>query len=265
MRVILTRPQREAARWTLQLRERGFSVESLPLIDIAAAPDDAPLQAAWRDLAAYSAVMFVSRSAVEHFFAQRPADMAAPWPSGKLRPRAWAPGPGTRKALLAEGVPATDVDAPAAEAPQFDSEALWQQVAGQPRSGSRVLLVRGAAAADAGAEGAGTGRDWLSARLVAAGASVEPICAYVRRVPVLDASQAALAAAAALDGSVWIFSSSEAAANLQRLLPGQRWSGARAVATHPRIALTLEAAGFGVVCRSRPAESDIVAALESFQ
>lgn len=260
MRVILTRPAHEGRRWEALLRGAGLEVESLPLIELAPVPDAAPVQAAWRALAGYGALMFVSRSAVEHFFAQQPADAVAPWLAGALQPRAWAPGPGTRQALRAAGVPEGLVDAPAADSAQFDSEALWQQVAGQVRDGMRVLLVRGA-----GADGESAGREWLSERLARAGARVEAIAAYVRAAPVLDASQRALAQAAAADGSVWIFSSSEALRNLLRALPGQPWSGARAIATHPRIAQALEAAGFAVVCGSRPAESDILAALESFR
>jgi uroporphyrinogen-III synthase len=72
-----------------------------------------------------------------------------------------------------------------------------------------------------------------------------------------------LARQAATDGSVWLFSSAQALANLRRLLPGQDWSGARAVATHPRIAAAVRNAGFGVVCESRPVLAELVASIES--
>ncbi len=83
-------------------------------------------------------------------------------------------------------------------------------------------------------------------------------------MPAIDDDALAQAQRAAGDGSVWLFSSSEAIANLGRLLPQQDWSGARAIATHERIAQAARNAGFGVVCPSRPAEADVVAALESF-
>lgn len=258
MRVMVTRAEREAARWVAQLRGHGYAAESLPLIEIAPPPDAAALESAWRRLTCFSFLMFVSPNAVEQFFARRPAGMMPPWQRNELSPRLWAPGPGTAEALLAAGVPGAAIDAPIENAPQFDSEALWQQVGAQVRAGDRMLLVRGGDAA-----GQGSGREWLSSMVVARGASVEAVCAYLRRAPVLDAARMALVRVAASDGSVWIFSSSEAVGNLDRSLPGQRWSAGRAVATHPRIAHALERLGFGVVCLSRPAASDIVAALKS--
>jgi len=62
---------------------------------------------------------------------------------------------------------------------------------------------------------------------------------------------------------VWLFSSSEAIANLQLLAPGQSWQQARAVATHPRIAQAARAAGFGVVWESRASLDDVLASIES--
>ncbi|HEY3049162.1 MAG TPA: uroporphyrinogen-III synthase, partial [Polaromonas sp.] len=69
------------------------------------------------------------------------------------------------------------------------------------------------------------------------------------------------------DGSVWLFSSSEAVANLasQPHLSRLDWRRARAVATHPRIADTLRAAGWGVVVESRPALKDIKAVVRSIE
>jgi uroporphyrinogen-III synthase len=65
--------------------------------------------------------------------------------------------------------------------------------------------------------------------------------------------------------SAWLFSSSQAIANLLTLEPRADWSGARAVATHPRIAESARSAGFGVVCESRPGLDAVIAALESFR
>jgi uroporphyrinogen-III synthase len=113
-----------------------------------------------------------------------------------------------------------------------------------------VLLVRG-----------GEGRDWLGERLLERGVAVETVMAYSRRRPQWDAAQEALAASAS--GDAWLFSSSEAIANLRALAPQLQWRSARAIATHPRIAQAARDAGFGVVCESRPAVPDVVAALES--
>lgn len=255
MRVIVTRPESEGRRWGRHLRERGFDALELPLIAILPAPQPAALESAWLGLAEMRAAMFVSGAAVGHFFARRPAQ--ALWPRAT---RAWATGTGTRQALLDAGVEAASVDAPHAGAAQFDSEALWQVVAGQVRPGERVLIVRGA---EQGRDG--TGRDWLAECLLASGVQVQSVIAYLRAAPHFSPEQMTQARRGADAGSVWLFSSSQAIAHLQALLPGQDWSKAGAVATHPRIAHTAREAGFGVVCESRPTEEAVTAALESFQ
>jgi uroporphyrinogen-III synthase len=256
MRVLVTRPENEARHWVDLLRARGFDAQALPLIEIAPVQGEAGLLRAWQQLPHYRAVMFVSGNAVRHFFAQRP-DGAA-WPGVT---RAWSPGAGTREALLAAGVDAARVDAPPPDAVQFDSESLWQVVAGQIARGDRVLIVRGA-----DAEGASRGRDWLAGQVAAAGALVELVLAYRRQPPRLSQEELALAKqSGGTAGCVWLFSSSQAIAHLRALLPQQDWGTARAVATHPRIARAAKAAGFGVVCESRPAVDAIVAALESFR
>lgn len=184
-----------------------------------------------------------------------------------IKNRAWATGPGTVRALEQAGVADHFIDAPPPDAPQFDTEALWAVVKSQVQSTSRVLIVRGAQQADqmsaAPVEAAGAGRDWLAAQLMQAGAQVDFVVAYQRGVPVLSDLQKAQAHGAATDGSVWLFSSSEAIANLQQILPQQSWAAARAVATHSRIAAKAKQAGFGVVCESRPALSSVVASIES--
>jgi len=250
MRVIVTRPAAEAAEWVEALRARGFDAVSLPLIEIRAVCDVAALRAAWTHLALYRAVMFVSANAVRAFFAARPA-------GAQFGARAWATGAGTRAALVAAG--AHDIDTPPAESLQFDSEALWQVVRAQCASRDRVLIVRGA---QAGSQGA-SGRDWLADQLAACGVQVDELAAYVRACPAFGASELALASEAANDGSAWLFSSSQAIANLRARLPDADWSNARAVATHPRIAQAAREAGFCVVCVSRPPMAEVVAALES--
>lgn len=255
MRVIVTRPASEAGRWVDALRKRGFDARSLPLMGIAPVADPGALQAAWRSLARMRAVMFVSGNAARHFLAHGPAGQA--WPATT---RAWAPGPGTRQALVEAGVDAGLIDSPPPSAAQFDSETLWQQVAPQVRPGDRALIVRGGDAA-----GTSSGRDWLADQLGAAGAYVDLVVAYRRQAPEFNDAQLQEAREAAAAGDVWLFSSSQAIAHLRSALPQQDWSRARAVATHPRIADAARRAGFGVVCESRPAMDAVVAALESFQ
>jgi uroporphyrinogen-III synthase len=47
------------------------------------------------------------------------------------------------------------------------------------------------------------------------------------------------------------------------MAPELSWHQARCVATHPRIAEAARAAGFAVVCESRPAMADLIASIES--
>ncbi|GAA6119941.1 uroporphyrinogen-III synthase [Acidovorax sp. FG27] len=268
LRAIVTRPERDAAQWVADLQARGVPALALPLIAIGPATQPALRQAlaqARARLGTWRALMFVSGNAVHYFFEpnQAPAlDISA---LTAIKTRAWAPGPGTRQALLDAGVPAAAIDSPAADAAQFDSESLWRQVAPQVRPGDRVLVVRGTtsgAAVEPGDTG-GRGRDWLARQIEAAGGRVDFVAVYERGAPRLTPARQALAREAAADGSVWLLSSSEAVAHLGQALPGQDWQAAQALCTHPRIAQAARALGFGSVNECRPALPDVVASIES--
>lgn len=249
-RVLVTRPAAQAESWVEELRARGVDAEALPLIEIAAVLDPAPLRAAWDTLAERSLVVFVSANAVQHFFAARPEAHA--WPAGVV---AGAPGPGTANALRVAGCPDAAIVSPSSDAAQFDSEALWQRLQGRPWRGARVLVVRG--------DG---GRDWLADRLAEAGAQIEALSAY-RRLPPSFAGVARerLDAALASEDVVWLFSSSEAIANLARAAGSSGWARARAVATHPRIAARARGLGFGVVVEAGASVDAVVACIQSIE
>jgi len=262
--LIVTRPAREAAQWVGQLQARGWAAQALPLIDIAPGPDRPALLQAWQTLAHFDALMFVSSNAVEQFFAARPADM--PVPADAAKPRWWVTGPGSQAALLGQGLPASAIDQPPAHATQLDSEALWAQVQPQLRPGMRVLIVRGTVAgvgAGVHGPGPGQGRDWLGAQLVQAGAQLHWVVAYTRSAPDWDAARRDQVAQALAQEAVWLWSSSEALANLCAAFPGQNWQGAAAVATHPRIAQAAREAGFGRVALAGPGLDALCASIES--
>lgn len=251
MRVVLTRPAADAARWSSDLAARGHQVLALPLIDIGPLANTAPVQAAWTGLPAIQAVMFVSANAVRHFMAARGR---APWPPAT---QAWATGPGTVAALHEARVPGALIAAPGVDAAQFDSEALWREVMPRVRPGWRVLLVRGA-----GVDGS-TGREWLALQLQRAGAQADQLAVYERRLPAWNDAQRIAAREAACDGSMWLFSSSEAIANLRTLAPNVQWTQARALATHERIARAARDAGFGRVVQARGTLEAVARTLES--
>lgn len=273
MRVVVTRPAGDAASWVDGLLAAGFEPRALPLIGIGPVPDTTALQATWQHLDNYFALMFVSGNAVAHFFASKPVEVHVNNKYIAIKNRVWVTGPGTTRALLQAGVDAGLIDAPAHDAGQFDSEALWAVVRDQVQPGRRVLIVRGADVQQglpldetaSRALNPGAGRDWFASQVVQSGGEVDFVVAYQRCAPAFSPLQKAQIAAAATDGSVWLFSSSEAIANLQRALPDQSWANARAVATHARIAARAKQAGFGVVCESRPALASVVASIESLR
>ena len=280
-RIIVTRPAHDADVWVARLLQLGLQAQALPLIEIAAMSNPSDINALEQvrnSLSRYAACMFVSSNAVEHFlmsfkasnmaFSQSIRAQEAPDNIASRIPphlRFLAPGPGTAAALLAAGIPASQIDTPPPDAAQFDSEALWQVVGQRDWRSAKVLIVRGKGDASDGSTG--TGRDWLAQQWRAGGAAVDVVSSYERRAPELTASQIELAKTASHDGSVWLFSSSEAVTNLmaQSGLKDVNWQSARAIATHPRIQAAALGAGWGVVQPSRPALPDIARALASIE
>ena len=253
MKVLVTRPAAQAEEWVAGLTRAGLKAVALPLICIAAAQDPLPLRAAWTTLTSHQLIFFVSPNAVEWFFAARPNHQA--WPEGL---RAASPGPGTSAVLQRCGVAPRLIMEPAADAAQFDSEALWEVLQTQRWEGVSVLVVRG--------DG---GRDWLAEQLREVGALVSFVSAYRRVAPQFSNDNTAVlhSALSAPKAHVWFFSSSEAVTNLMQLPQVQdapvNWSLTTALTTHPRIALSADAAGFGRVLSCRPTLDAVVEQLVS--
>jgi uroporphyrinogen-III synthase len=252
---LVTRPAAQAAPWCERLEALGVPARALPLIGIAPAGDGGALQRWFAGLhgtaasPAASLVMFVSPNAAQCLVDALPTGWQ--WPVGAL---AGATGPGTAAVLRHAGVPAEAIVAPAADAAQFDSEALWRLLEHRgPWAGRRAAIVRG--------DG---GRDWLADTLRAAGAEVEFVQAYARRAPEWGEPERALLAQALADPEryAWLLSSSEALDHLAALAPGADWSAALALASHPRIAERARALGFGRVLPVRPAADEVAAVLK---
>ncbi|SIQ87058.1 uroporphyrinogen-III synthase [Pseudacidovorax sp. RU35E] len=243
--LIVTRPEPEATRWTEALRARGIGAQALPLIEIA------PLAGAvaWPVEQSPHVLMFVSASAVRHFFSSAP-------PASVNGCRCWATGSGTARALAEAGVDSARIDQPAAEGP-FDSESLWARVHHQIEPGACVWLVRGA-----DAEGRAAGRDWLFRRIEASGGVPVQVPVYRRLVPRLGVEGTRVVQAGIASGATWLFSSSEAVANLLALAPRADWSQAFALATHERIAQAARGAGFGGVRVVAPDLDAVAASIE---
>jgi uroporphyrinogen-III synthase len=256
-RVILTRPAPQAPAWATALTEAGFDVALLPLINIQLLAPPAELP----NLANYEAVFLVSRNALDGLLAWNgPAALQA------ANCRWLCPGAGTAQALLDLGISPRHIVQPAANAPQ-DSEHLWlalqaQQTGQALPAGSRLLVVKGSDAAHRAARP--DAPNWLGQQAAAQGVQVTSINSYQRSAPELTVAQAELAQAAAQDGSIWLFSSSQAIANLAATLPEQNWAATPCLATHPRIAQTAAKYGFHAqICP--PNLNDIAHALHSVQ
>ena len=265
MRVIITRPMREANKWAAALSDTGYDAVALPLVEVASAPEPQSVAATWQGLGEFDAAMFVSGNAVEHFFASNAAMAQVFTALSAIKTRAFATGPGTVAALLRTGAEAAWIDAPGQDSQQFDSEALWAVMGAKVHPGFRVLIVRGAGAASETLAAEGHGRDWFARQVLAAGGAVDYVVAYQRVAVRLRGEDLALASRAASDGSVWMFSSSEAIANLVASCPDRDWSLAKSVVTHPRLGDAARKAGFGTVIESRPSLASLLASIESLQ
>lgn len=267
MRVIVTRPLQEAKQWVHAFCDAGYKAEALPLISVAPPADPDAVVAAWGRLGGFDAVMFVSGNAVDHFFALKPPGAPVFGMPGATKVRAFVTGPGSLSALKRAQVSPQCIDMPDKAAEQFDSEALWAVVSHRVQAPYRVLVVRGSGSTSpAGGEpnvDEGVGRDWFAEQVRAAGGSVEFVVSYQRRSPEFSASERSMVKQAAADGSVWLFSSSEAIGNLVAAFGDQSWAKAKAVVTHSRIAQAARQAGFSVVCESRPTLAALMASIES--
>ena len=177
--------------------------------------------------------------------------------------RCWATGPGTRQALRDAGVPDTLIDSPPPDAAQFDTESLWPVVQAKLQPLKPVLLLRGSDGDQEDPSSQGSGRDWLLRQLAMSGVTVDILSVYQRSVPRWDKYRLQEARVAAQDGSIWLFSSSQALDNLASLLPGQDWGATRAMATHERIVQTAKTMGMGKVIFCRPSVGEVLASLES--
>jgi uroporphyrinogen-III synthase len=246
MLVIVTRPEPECAAWVAGIASQGIAAVALPLIEIASIPF------AFETAQSYNSFVFVSRSAVEGFFKVAPKDALQ-------AKRCLVSGLGTRAALIQHGLQEGFIDAPDSNSNQFDSEALWAVSGKRDWRGKRVLAVRGA-----NSLGEQEGRPWLADQLTAAGAAVDFVATYERRLPNLTAEHRALLQAIPDKASqdVWLFSSSQSIAHLKLLLPSRDWKTSRAIATHERIFISAMGAGFGDVKITRPVLADVIATLK---
>jgi len=264
--LIVTRVATQAEALTQACRAAGVRLIALPLQHIGPPRDLARFHSALAALAHTDLAVPVSPTAVAAVFAA----LRQPWPAhcaigvvgqGSLH--------AVRRALQAQPADAPwprviAPDLPPQAGGEGDSAALWDAlqrafapgpVAGFPWAGRRVQIYRG-----------GSGRDDLVKWLEQTGAQVNVVQAYSRLAPQCDAQTVQQLRAALDSGGWWLFSSSEAVRNLQGLMSEagialDRLRDQRALAIHPHIAQTLQAAGFGQVEITAAAADAVLATL----
>lgn len=227
--VFLTRPAGRNGAVPGRLRAAAFDVHELPALELRPVP-----VIAFPDPSEFDLIVFVSRYAVQRFFAEwRTRSREAAWPVTAL---AGAVGASTASALRAEGVPVTRLVHPPADVPAQDSEALVQLLDARGHVPRRVLIARGT-----------EGRAWLSETLAARGAVVRLLPLY-ERVPAPWSATAMAAVEHALQSHaaecVFLLTSSEGvralAARLREKGLLQNWSRCAFVIIHERIGATLQ-------------------------
>lgn len=242
IRVIVTRPARQAAGIAQALGALGATPVIFPAIVILPPADRTALDAAHASLERYDIAIFISANAVEY---------------GVPDPRQWpaslstfAPGPGTAAALVAAGIAN-----PTIPATTFDSEGLLALPALTTVTGKRVLIFRG--------EG---GRTVLGDTLRARGATVDYVDCYRRAAPQSGAEGLAEFLRDRCADALTL-TSSEGLDNLCALLDPQSVRLLQALPTfvpHPRIADHARRKGFTAIATEGSDAGLIAGLLEWF-
>lgn len=228
--IVLTRPGAANDRLAGLLEADGLNVWRWPAFTITLPEDEAMVAERFAHLDDVEMVVMASPAAVAAV-----AHWVREWPEHITLATV---GEGTAKVIRAAWGDEVKVIYPEGDAEHSGSEALFALVKKQ-RVPSRVLIARGQ-----------TGREWLSEQLIALGADVEKLAAYVR-VPLELTSHQLMQLSRAVKGAppVVYITSSDSVATLMhavRVVPGAREWFARgsAVTIHPRCADRLREAGF---------------------
>jgi uroporphyrinogen-III synthase len=250
--VVITRPAGQAEALARQVAGLGREVVLFPLLEIHPLADPTALRAALAELERYALVAFVSPNAIDAAFSLRPQ-----WPAGlKLA----VVGEGSRQALERHGI--HDANATVlrpAKGMRNDSQGLLEVLDKDALRGQQVLLIRGE-----------SGRELLAEELRAAGAQVEPVAAYRRCAPTLDAGRRVQLERLVDTPGDWIVTSSEAMRNLIELV--RQAQGDAGVAKmqqqhlllpHERIAETARMLGFVNITEIGSGDEGLLAALQS--
>jgi len=250
--VIVTRPAAAGERLHQRLRAAGWTAHWWPAFHIGPAPDAALARQTLARLADFDLAVFVSPAAVRAVLS-----LIAAWPGRTMAGAVGAATAAEVRAALA--VPPAALIAP--ETDDAGSEAFWDACQRRALAPQQVLILR-----------AQHGREWLGERFAATGARVESLAVYARLEPALEAGERAVLAALVADRAAvaTLFTSSEAVDALDRQVAAvggaQAWLRAgAALATHPRIAERLLAAGYKRIQSVAADDAAVIAQLESLE
>ena len=160
--IVVTRARAQASDLVERLNDLGANCLEYPTIEVVPPQDNAPLEAAIHDLAAYDWLIFTSVNGVHYFFERLFAlgkDVRA-----LHRVRTAVIGPATAEALRRQGLRSDILPA------SYRAEAVIEAFADQDVAGRRILLPRAAEA-----------RPILPQELRRMGADVDEIAAYRTR------------------------------------------------------------------------------------
>lgn len=246
--VLVTRPAGQGDELCAALEGAGFSVHSLPLLQLLPLAELDPVQRRRvLDLDHFNHIIFVSGNAVRLGMAW----IESCWPQLPLGLHWYAVGEATARELSAHGV---RVLTPGSE---MTSEGLLALPQLQAVAGQRVLIVKG--------EG---GRATLAESLGHRGARVEELACY-RRIPPDLASGELAQKLSQWDIGVVLISSGEGLANLLALLsPAEttKFADITLLVPSPRVAQMARAAGFSrVITAENASDSAMLRALAGLQ
>ena len=228
-RIVVTRARGQADALSARLHALGAAVIELPTIEIRAAADYGPLDAAIADLASYDWLIFTSANGVR-FFVERldrsGRDLRA------LRAQICAIGPATRAAVEALHL---KVDLMGQE---YVAEGLLAAFAPYDLAGKRILLPRAAVA-----------RDLVPTELTRRGARVDVVEAYRTAVPADAAAQIAEAFRAQPDCIT--FTSSSTVQNFAAAAGTASLAGVNVVSIGPVTTSTARRLGIAVTAEAR--------------
>jgi uroporphyrinogen-III synthase len=245
LRVLVTRGEGQAREFADLIRGRGGVPVFFPTVEIVAADDPAPLDAAVRDLRTFDWLLFSSANGVRHFAARAAGAIRAGLPE---RLRVGSVGPGTTRAAAEAGINVF------LEAGTHTAEGLLEALSHEAIEGRRILVPRAA-----------EGREALVEGLAEAGADVVSPVAYKNGLAAKDEKAAAALLAAPPD--VCTFASPSAFRNFFVLLGDEE---ARSVLSRSRIAVIGEVTGRAVESRNfrvdiMPAHATIPGMLDAIE